>query len=203
MRVLIVDDSQDDRLWLSRMAHEVYPDAQLQDVVSAEQALEALTSEHYDLVVSDQNLPGLTGTELVRRLREQLNMTPVVIVSGRNSLDAATQTTETAATAFVSKDKLNPETLERGVDRSFTAKPQYLDIDSFDLDLPGTAQRLLPKVMEPFNGIRRDIKEIRRRRNQSDSVEQLEALDHLEREILRLEEEAREAMRVFETRLQN
>lgn len=203
MNVLIVDDSADDRLWLSRLASEVYPDAVIHEVVRAEQAIEALAHGDYDLVVSDQNLPGMSGTEFVRELRDGLNMIPVVIVSGRNSLDTATQTASVGATAFVSKDNLSPETLERGVDQSHALQLRYLDIESFDLDLASTAARLVPRIMAPFDGIRRDIREIRKRPNQSETNEQLEALDQLERETLRLEELARDAMRAFEAQLAN
>ena len=78
--------------------------------VSAAQALELLDQHHVDLVLTDQMMPIMVGTELtkiVRALRPQL---PIIIVSGMNEIpdDAI------FADRFVSKVE-GPEALFRNI----------------------------------------------------------------------------------------
>lgn len=47
-----------------------------------EAAWSALTAEPFDLVITDNNMPRLTGLGLLRRLREKANAVPVIILSG-------------------------------------------------------------------------------------------------------------------------
>ena len=49
---------------------------------SAEQALERLKAEEVDLVLSDVVMPGISGVELARRLREDLPAVPVLLATG-------------------------------------------------------------------------------------------------------------------------
>lgn len=76
--------------------------------VSAAQALELLDQHHVDLVLTDQIMPEVAGTELAKRLRTTRPALPIVIVSGVNEIpeDAS------FADGFVSKVE-GPEALFR------------------------------------------------------------------------------------------
>jgi DNA-binding NtrC family response regulator len=52
-----------------------------------QQAWEALLHEPYDLLVTDDQMPRLTGTELLYRIREADNNLPVIIVSGTSPVE--------------------------------------------------------------------------------------------------------------------
>lgn len=43
------------------------------------------TAESFDLVVTDSRMPGMSGCEFVRRLREQTPTLPIVHVSGSHT----------------------------------------------------------------------------------------------------------------------
>jgi CheY-like chemotaxis protein len=75
---------------------------------SAAQALELLALHHVDLVLTDQIMPEIAGTELAKRLRSTRPSLPIIIVSGVNEVpeDAA------YADRFVSKVE-GPEALFR------------------------------------------------------------------------------------------
>lgn len=44
---------------------------------------EVFSSEHFDLLITDNNLPNLTGVELIRRLRATDRHLPVLLISGQ------------------------------------------------------------------------------------------------------------------------
>jgi len=78
--------------------------------VSAVQALELLDRHHVDLVLTDQMMPGIVGTELAKKLRAGRPWLPIIIVSGVNEIpeDAI------FADRFVSKVE-GPEALFRNI----------------------------------------------------------------------------------------
>lgn len=53
---------------------------------SAAQALEILSSQIVDLVLSDQLMPGVTGTELAREIKSRSPRMPVIVLSGVNEV---------------------------------------------------------------------------------------------------------------------
>jgi DNA-binding response OmpR family regulator len=52
-----------------------------------QEALEVLRQEHYDLLVTDNEMPRLAGIELIERIRDAGLSLPVIIVSGTFSVE--------------------------------------------------------------------------------------------------------------------
>lgn len=81
-RILLVDDDdevlQTGCMMIEQLGHEV---TTTQDV---EAALKSLTqpNANYDLLITDNLMPNLTGIELIQRLRDQGIMIPAVLISG-------------------------------------------------------------------------------------------------------------------------
>ena len=53
----------------------------------AEQAIEYLEFETYDVVLTDISMPGLGGLEVLKRITEQHPTTPVIVISGQADAD--------------------------------------------------------------------------------------------------------------------
>lgn len=53
---------------------------------SANQAMDILSSSPVDLVLSDQLMPGVTGTELAKQVKAAHPQLPVVLISGVNEI---------------------------------------------------------------------------------------------------------------------
>ena len=67
-KILIVDDSEIIRAQVSKIvANAGYEVVEAHD---GQRALELAESNNYDLVITDYNMPGLNGVELVKKLRE-------------------------------------------------------------------------------------------------------------------------------------
>jgi len=56
---------------------------------TAEQALELIARDTFDLVVSDIKMPGLTGLDLLRAVKGRQPATPVVLITGAPSVNSA------------------------------------------------------------------------------------------------------------------
>ena len=78
--------------------------------VSAVQALELLDQHHVDLVLTDQMMPDIAGTELAKKLRTGRPWLPIIIVSGVNEIPEDAM----FADRFVSKVE-GPEALFRNI----------------------------------------------------------------------------------------
>jgi putative nucleotidyltransferase with HDIG domain len=56
---------------------------------TAEQALELIARQPFDLVISDIKMPGLSGLDLLRAVKTRQPETPVVLITGAPSVDSA------------------------------------------------------------------------------------------------------------------
>jgi PAS domain S-box-containing protein len=68
VRVLIVDDEADGRTLVARVLED--RGARPECAASAQEALELLTRERFDLLLSDIGMPDMDGFELIRRVRQ-------------------------------------------------------------------------------------------------------------------------------------
>src|SRR5690349_6571537 len=98
--ILVVDDEKNIRRTL-RMVLEGEGWI-VRDVETAEQAIAVLDDELVDLIVSDIRLPGISGVELLQRVRSRpaLASMPIVIISGHATVSEAIDAIKLGATDF-------------------------------------------------------------------------------------------------------
>ena len=77
--ILVVDD---DDIIRDTLCELFAPDHQCHSASTAEEALQKLQSQSFDVVLTDITMPGLSGSELLARVRKLYPETPVIIVSG-------------------------------------------------------------------------------------------------------------------------
>ena len=88
-RVLVVEDNHEVRRMVSASIKSLDQEIDVLDVPSAEEALLISASLPLDLVVLDIRLPGMSGLDMVARLRKRRPETKVILVTGIE--DAATR----------------------------------------------------------------------------------------------------------------
>ncbi|HKQ39652.1 MAG TPA: response regulator [Verrucomicrobiae bacterium] len=121
-RILVADDDENTRylysVVLSRAGYQV------DEATDGEEAWKALFKTRYDLLLTDQNMPYLTGMELVARIREAGLALPVVLSSGCPDLGAAADYPHLSLAAIVEKSADFSELVEtvRGV---FVAESEF------------------------------------------------------------------------------
>jgi DNA-binding NtrC family response regulator len=72
-------------------------------VTSSSTAFERVSREDFDVVISDVNLPGMTGIELCRRIGENRPDVPIVVITAFGNLDTAVAAMRAGAYDFVTK----------------------------------------------------------------------------------------------------
>jgi two-component system phosphate regulon response regulator PhoB len=108
-RVLLVDDDADIRDVVGAMLEAV--GLIVEPVTSAEDALERVRETHFDLLVLDWNLPGMTGLELCRQVRRepQFASMPVLFLTAHSSSKDIVEAFASGADDYVSKPFRAPE----------------------------------------------------------------------------------------------
>lgn len=100
-QVLLVEDDPIVRLAYTKVLRTSGLD--LETASDGAEALEKLRDHAYDAVVSDINMPGLSGIELLRALRELSLDVPVVLVTGGPALETAVRAVEYGAYRYLTK----------------------------------------------------------------------------------------------------
>lgn len=100
-KIVLVDDDQyvlDSTATLLRISG-----IDVTAVDSGEKALAALAAERYDLVLTDVNMPVMTGIELLRRIRERDDELPVILMTAYAELNIAVSAIKEGAFDFIIK----------------------------------------------------------------------------------------------------
>ncbi len=100
-RVLIVEDEE-----LIRTMVELNLESQnfkVRSCASAEDMMEILKDETFDVILLDIFLPGKNGNEALKEIREKSIQTPVIMVTAKNSLRTKLDSFEIGADDYISK----------------------------------------------------------------------------------------------------
>ena len=115
MRVLIVEDSNTDSrivqgyLKVGRSRAQIHTASRLND------ALAIAKSTPLDVVLLDMSLPDVEGVEAVRRMREAVPRVPIVILSGLEDEQIATQAMQAGAQDYLIKGHVDDVALRRAL----------------------------------------------------------------------------------------
>ena len=89
------------------------------DVTLARNATEALEKfdESFELVLSDYKMPGMTGLDFLKKIRERRSEVPFVIMTAHGTVQVAVEAMRHSAWDFLEKP-FDPEVLELTVERA-------------------------------------------------------------------------------------
>ena len=103
--VLIVDDDPA-HMKLARSFLEQIPDMQAISAESGEEALEKISAQPPDLVLTDIFMPGMDGLDLVERVHDERPSLPFVLMTSLGSEQLAVRALEAGAASYVPKGDL-------------------------------------------------------------------------------------------------
>jgi DNA-binding NtrC family response regulator len=121
--ILVVDDDAADAAALSALLSEAGHD--VSTAASTEAALAKFREGTYAIVVADVQLPGESGLDLVRELRNQAPATAVVVMTGHASVSAAVTALKLGAVDYLKKP-VHVSQLKKLIAQLVAERPAYL-----------------------------------------------------------------------------
>ena len=108
--VLVVDDDNDVRFVVADTLRKA--GFKVEEAETGEIALEKLVPGGAEAVISDISMPGLSGVEMLRMIRARDLDVPVVLLTGRPSLETAIEAVEGGALRYLRKPAATAEIIE-------------------------------------------------------------------------------------------
>jgi DNA-binding NtrC family response regulator len=99
--VLIVDDNPNMASLLSEMVDVL--DIPSRVSTDGETALRMIKEESFGLVITDLKMPGMSGTQLLRAIKDSQPDLPVIVISGFNVGSVESKVVEGLADGFINK----------------------------------------------------------------------------------------------------
>lgn len=115
-RILVVEDLEDSRLSLQDLLRLGVPHIEVDVAEDGVRALEMLTQQAYELVITDLRMPKASGMRLLREVKEQKLPCAVVIVTGHGGVKEAVEAMRLGAYHFLTKP-VDPQQLVMLADR--------------------------------------------------------------------------------------
>ncbi len=100
-KILLVDDELESCKALSLLLKQ--PDYRVEICHSGEQALELMRKQPFDLVISDLVLPGISGIEVLKQVKEDSPDTGVILITGKASTETAVEAMRAGALDYITK----------------------------------------------------------------------------------------------------
>lgn len=120
MRILVVEDEH-------KIANSIQKGLEQENYAvdvayDAEDGFDLATGEPYDAIILDRMLPGMEGTEFTRKLRDQKNHTPILILTARGQVHDRVEGLDAGADDYLIKPFAFEELLARI--RALTRRPK-------------------------------------------------------------------------------
>ena len=117
--ILVVDDEGAIRYSISKTLQRV--GYQVSAAASGEEALEMLEEQNFDVVLTDIRMPGLTGVELLAKIKEKAPDSIVILMTGYASLGTAVESLRLGAHDYLIKPSSSQDirqSVARGLERA-------------------------------------------------------------------------------------
>ena len=153
MKILVVEDDRVVGQYIKRGLEESQYHADL--VNDGLEGLRLISGGHYDLVVLDLRLPGMSGLEVLRTTRDRGNTTPILVLTAQDAVGHKVEALRAGADDYVTKPFAFEEVLARV--EALSRRPKQisssklavadleLDVGSRDVRRGGRLIELTPK----------------------------------------------------------
>lgn len=132
-KVLVVDDEADMLWMLQRNLNKGMNDVEILATESGEGALSILSDQAIDLVITDINMPGINGLDLLVEINNRYPQTGVIIMTAYPSNSFESQAMESGSLRFVEKPFDIKDMRQIVKDSLFTEEGFQGTVDGVDL----------------------------------------------------------------------
>ena len=181
--VLIVDDEKSMRVTLSAFLRDAGYEVQTRE--DAEEAQALLTTEPFDVVVSDIILPRVTGVELLKTIRQAAPSVQVIMMTGEPTVDTATEALRVGACDYlfkpISKDQLLKAVANAAKIKALGDERTRLEEANrqYQENLEGLVEKQTRKLRKANRQLRKALAEVKETQSQLIQQERLRALGEM------------------------
>lgn len=165
IRILVVDDATFIRDMIKKQLRDKIPGAEIIDAPDGARALAQMKNQSVDLILSDWEMPNMTGAELLSTVRAMPNseQTPFIMISSRGDRNHIVKAIELGVSDYLSKPFSAEELLKKvfkqlkvigktPAQRVSSATTQGIAFASVDVLTGGRAEATVttPKPANPF-----------------------------------------------------
>jgi len=104
MRILIADDHAILRKGLKEILLEEYHSAHIEETEDADSLFKKAIQGEWDVIITDLSMPGRSGLEALREIKQYLPKTPVLVLSIFPEEQYATRVLKAGASGYINKD---------------------------------------------------------------------------------------------------
>ena len=104
MRILIADDHAILRKGLKETLREEYPSAIIEEAMDAESLFKLAIDGEWDLIITDLSMPGRSGLEALRDIKQYKPKIPVLVLSNYPEDQYALRVLKAGAAGYLTKD---------------------------------------------------------------------------------------------------
>ena len=146
LKVLIVDDYEDNCELLEAVFSDDYD---VSSVYSGQSCLDALSENHFDIVLLDVSMPGLDGYEVCKKIKStpQTAQTAVVFVSALTSTEERLRGYEVGGEDYITKP-FSPDNVLAVVERVLEIHIQYRNMEKQSKEAMSTAFQAMTNSSE-------------------------------------------------------
>src|SRR5260221_3991069 len=109
IRALIVDDHEIVRRGLKEVLGDEFSELQISEAENSRAALELITTQEWDIVLLDINIPGRNGLEVLSEIKRLRPRTPVLVVSAYPEEEFAIRSLKLGASGYLNKSSASDE----------------------------------------------------------------------------------------------
>jgi two-component system, NarL family, invasion response regulator UvrY len=112
IRILIADDHAIVRKGLKQILVEEYPSARVEEVGDAETLINKAIQGDWDVVICDLSMPGRSGLDALRQIKQTSPSLPVLIMSMHPEDQYALRVLKAGASGYLSKESIHDELIK-------------------------------------------------------------------------------------------
>lgn len=116
LRILLADDHALVRIGIMQIIRDAYPDAFIEEVSNAADILKKVIKEDWDIILSDIDMPGRNGLEVLHDIKKIKPQIPILFLSIFPETLYAVRALKGGASGYLNKDA-DPEELIKAIDR--------------------------------------------------------------------------------------
>jgi PAS domain S-box-containing protein len=158
IRVLHVDDDPS-ILEISKSILELEGNFEVEDAQSVDEALKKLSIAHYDVVVSDYEIPQKDGLQFLTELREAKNEIPFILFALKGKEETAKKALNLGANGYINKQG-NPETVYGELEHVIQQKVEHKKAELIVFEAAAYAQNIMATMRESLLVLDENLKVI-------------------------------------------